>query len=78
MEVFLMQLFNGISVSSILLLAALGLAITFGLMGVINMAHGEFIMTGLIRHMWCRICFRLPCPPECWTGTARRRLYCHF
>ena len=46
MEVFLMQLFNGISVSSILLLAALGLAITFGLMGVINMAHGEFIMTG--------------------------------
>lgn len=46
MELFLMQLFNGISVSSILLLAALGLAITFGLMGVINMAHGEFIMIG--------------------------------
>ncbi len=41
-----MQLFNGISVSSILLLAAIGLAITFGLMGVINMAHGEFIMIG--------------------------------
>lgn len=46
MELFLMQMFNGISVSSILLLAALGLAITFGLMGVINMAHGEFIMIG--------------------------------
>lgn len=46
MEVFIMQLFNGISVSSILLLAAIGLAITFGLMGVINMAHGEFIMIG--------------------------------
>lgn len=46
MEIFLMQLFNGISVSSILLLAALGLAVTFGLMGVINMAHGEFIMIG--------------------------------
>lgn len=46
MEVFIMQLFNGISVSSVLLLAAIGLAITFGLMGVINMAHGEFIMIG--------------------------------
>lgn len=40
------QLFNGLSVGSILLLASLGLAITFGLMGVINMAHGEFIMIG--------------------------------
>lgn len=46
MELFISQLFNGLSVSSILLLAALGLAITFGLMGVINMAHGEFIMIG--------------------------------
>ena len=46
METFLMQIFNGISVSSIFLLASLGLAITFGLMGVINMAHGEFIMIG--------------------------------
>lgn len=46
MEIFMMQLFNGVSVSSILLLAAVGLAITFGLMGVINMAHGEFIMIG--------------------------------
>lgn len=46
MEILVMQLFNGISVSSILLLAAIGLAITFGLMGVINMAHGEFIMIG--------------------------------
>lgn len=41
-----MILFNGISLSSILLLAALGLSITFGLMRVINMAHGEFIMLG--------------------------------
>lgn len=46
MEIIIMQLFNGISSSSILLLAAIGLAITFGLMGVINMAHGEFIMIG--------------------------------
>ncbi|WP_127579831.1 urea ABC transporter permease subunit UrtB [Paenibacillus koleovorans] len=46
MSLLLLQLFNGISVSSILLLVALGLAITFGLMNVINMAHGEFIMIG--------------------------------
>ncbi len=39
-------IFNGISTSSILLLTALGLAITFGLMRVINMAHGEFLMIG--------------------------------
>ncbi|MFM9971468.1 MAG: urea ABC transporter permease subunit UrtB [Burkholderiales bacterium] len=38
--------FAGISLGSILLLAALGLAITYGLMGVINMAHGEMIMIG--------------------------------
>jgi urea transport system permease protein len=40
------QIFTGISLGSILLLAALGLAITYGLMGVINMAHGELIMVG--------------------------------
>jgi urea transport system permease protein len=40
------RLFSGISLGSILLLAALGLAITYGLLGVINMAHGEMIMIG--------------------------------
>jgi urea transport system permease protein len=39
-------IFNGLSIGSILLLAALGLAIVFGLMGVINMAHGELMMLG--------------------------------
>jgi urea transport system permease protein len=39
-------LFRGLSLGSILLVAALGLAITFGLMGVINMAHGEIIVVG--------------------------------
>ena len=39
-------LFNGISIGSVLLIAALGLAIVFGLMGVINMAHGELMMLG--------------------------------
>ncbi len=40
------NLFYGISLGSVLLLAALGLAITFGLMRVINMAHGELLMIG--------------------------------
>jgi urea transport system permease protein len=40
------QLFTGLSTGSILLLAALGLSLTFGQMGVVNMAHGEFIMAG--------------------------------
>ena len=40
------QVFFGLSLGSILVLAAIGLAITFGVMGVINMAHGELIMLG--------------------------------
>ncbi len=40
------NIFFGVSLGSVLLLAALGLAITFGLMGVINMAHGELLMIG--------------------------------
>jgi len=40
------NLFYGLSLGSILMLSALGLAITFGLMGVINMAHGEMLMLG--------------------------------
>ena len=43
---FLNQLFFGLSLGSVLLLASIGLAITFGVMGVINMAHGEMIMLG--------------------------------
>ena len=39
-------LFNALSVSSILILTALGLSITFGVMKVINMAHGEMLMLG--------------------------------
>ncbi len=40
------NLFYGLSLGSVLLIAAIGLAITFGVMGVINMAHGEMIMVG--------------------------------
>ncbi len=43
---FTEDLFFGLSAGSVLLLAAIGLAITFGVMGVINMAHGELIMIG--------------------------------
>lgn len=46
MEALVTQLFNGLSQGSILLMIAVGLAVTFGLMGVINMAHGELIMVG--------------------------------
>lgn len=43
---FVGNLFQGVSLGSVLLLAAVGLAITFGVMGVINMAHGEMVMLG--------------------------------
>lgn len=46
MTVLLNQSFTGISIGAVLLLIALGLSLTFGQMGVINMAHGEFIMAG--------------------------------
>ena len=51
-------LFAGISLGSILLLAALGLAITYGLMGVINMAHGELIMIGAYTTYVVQVFFR--------------------
>ena len=45
-DIAVMQIFNGISLFTILLLMAIGLAIVFGLMGVINMAHGELMALG--------------------------------
>jgi urea transport system permease protein len=51
-------LFTGVSLGSILLLAALGLAITYGLMGVINMAHGELIMIGAYATYFVQNLFR--------------------
>ena len=52
------KLFYGISLGSVLLLAALGLAITFGLMGIINMAHGELLMIGAYTTYVCQSMFR--------------------
>ncbi|MFC7287370.1 urea ABC transporter permease subunit UrtB [Herminiimonas glaciei] len=55
---FVGKLFYGISLGSVLLLAALGLAITFGLMGIINMAHGELLMIGAYTTYVCQLLFR--------------------
>ena len=46
MELIFSQLLDGVSIGAVLLLAATGLAIVFGLMGVINLAHGELMMVG--------------------------------
>jgi urea transport system permease protein len=56
-------LFRGISLSSILLIMSLGLAIVFGLMGVINMAHGELMMIGAYATFVMQECFKLYLPP---------------
>lgn len=55
---FVGNLFYGVSLGSVLLLAALGLAITFGLMGIINMAHGELLMIGAYTTFVCQMLFR--------------------
>ena len=52
------NLFYGVSLGSVLLLAAMGLAITFGLMGIINMAHGELLMIGAYTTYVCQTMFR--------------------
>ena len=67
---FLETLFFGLSAGSILVLAAIGLAITFGVIGVINMAHGELIMIGayttwviqqmMPNHLGLAICLAVP------------------
>ena len=58
------NLFQGISLGSVLLLAAIGLAITFGVMGVINMAHGEMIMLGAYTAYVCQQFFRAFLPAD--------------
>jgi urea transport system permease protein len=58
------NVFQGISLGSVLLLAAVGLAITFGVMGVINMAHGEMIMLGAYTAYTVQIVCRALLPKE--------------
>ena len=57
-------IFIGLSVGSILLLVALGLAITYGAMGVINMAHGEMVMVGAYITVMARIWLHLGLLPS--------------
>ncbi|CAI8345945.1 MAG: High-affinity branched-chain amino acid transport system permease protein LivH [Cyanobium sp. ARS6] len=54
------SLFSGVAIGSVLLMAALGLAIVFGLMGVINLAHGELIMLGAYTTYVVQLIFKLP------------------
>ncbi len=58
----LARAFTGLSLGSILLLAALGLAITYGVMGVINMAHGELLMVGAYSAWATQTVFRAHLP----------------
>ena len=61
---FAENLFQGLSLGSVLLLAAIGLAITFGVMGVINMAHGEMIMLGAYTTFVVQEVFHAFLPPS--------------
>jgi urea transport system permease protein len=56
------NVFQGVSLGSVLLLAAVGLAITFGVMGVINMAHGEMVMLGAYTTFVIQEVFRTHAP----------------
>ena len=56
------RIFAGLSLGSILMLAAIGLAITYGLLGVINMAHGEMIMIGAYATYATQSVFRAAMP----------------
>jgi urea transport system permease protein len=64
--------FRGLSLSAVLLVAALGLAITFGLMGVINMAHGEIIMVGAYAAYVTQNLFKG------WFGASGAGFNCYF
>ncbi len=64
--------FRGLSLAAVLLVAALGLAITFGLMGIINMAHGEVIMVGAYTTFVVQNVFRA------WFGPASTGFNVYF
>ncbi|NJM97039.1 MAG: urea ABC transporter permease subunit UrtB [Phormidesmis sp. RL_2_1] len=67
------QALNGIGIVGILLLTALGLAITFGVMRIINLAHGEFIMLGAYITFWMQDTFNMDLVmtiPFAFIGTA--------
>ena len=65
MELFLSQFVNGLSNSAIMFLAAVGLVIVFGMLDVVNMAHGEFIMLGAYVGCTCVNTLHLPFGVAC-------------
>ncbi|GKS60440.1 branched-chain amino acid ABC transporter permease [Nitrospira sp.] len=71
-------LFHGLSLSSILLMMALGLAIVFGLMGVINMAHGELMMIGAYATFVTQELFKAYLPTEVFDWYFWAALPCSF
>ncbi len=79
---FVQNAWYGLSLGSVLLLAAIGLAITFGVMGIINMAHGEMVMLGAYTTFVVQECMRTSIPacstgrcpsPSRWRSWSRRR-----
>lgn len=60
MSLFFSQLVNGLSNSAILFLVAIGLVIIFGMLDIVNMAHGEFIMLGSYCACICTSVFHIP------------------
>ena len=66
-------LYNDLSFASILFMAAAGLAIIFGLMGVINLAQGEFIMIGAYATYGVQEAFRRLAPPA-WLDAYHARV----
>jgi urea transport system permease protein len=63
------NIFSGISLGSILILVALGLNIIYGLAGIINMSHGEFIMIGAYT-TYCMQQIFIACMPQSWFNLA--------
>jgi urea transport system permease protein len=61
-SIFVMQSFSGLSLFSVLLLMALGLTIIFGQMGVVNLAHGEFMAMGAYTVYLCSTIVQRHCP----------------
>ena len=72
-------IFRGVSLSSILLIMSVGLAIVFGLMGVINMAHGELMMVGAYATFITQEIFKaFVLRPRCLIIISRPRCRWHF
>ena len=70
MELLLSQLVNGLSNTAVMFLAAIGLVIIFGMLDVVNMAHGEFIMVGAYAGCVCVDMLGLPFPVACVAAFA--------